>query len=94
VNDNDIPNTDELLEIGFQFGPTGDYLYQYITPNGLEVVVNVETNRRADNYCMAVRLTLFWSYTALSGKIMLCQPIRDNPTLGQIKTLVTALKGE
>lgn len=94
MNDLEVPDTDQLEVLGFKFGDE-TYMYLYpTTPDGLEVVVGIETNRRAYNYCMATSLSLHWSYTLPTGKISQIFCLRDDPTIGQIKELIRALKGE
>lgn len=84
--DDEIPTSDDLLAIGFEFSDA-DCMYQYVGSNktGPQVVVTLHDNSRRDDYMMAKSLSLYW--TGSFG-------IRDNPTLGQIKTLLAALKGE
>lgn len=91
--DDAVPFTDEMEALGFKFGD--GYMYMYpMGPQGLEIVIPYETNSRADNFCYATSMSLHWSYTTPTGKISPCFSIRDNPTIGQIKAMVAALKGE
>jgi hypothetical protein len=96
VNDDDeIPSSDELLAIGFEFCDN-DAMHQYVGVNnsGPKVVIVLHGNNRRDNFMMAKSLSLHWTVQFSPNKISGTFSIRDNPTLGQIKDLLKALKGE
>lgn len=93
--DDAVPFTDEMEKLGFKFGD--GYMYMYpMGPQGLEIVIPYETNTGSDNHGYATSMSLHWSYTLATGhgKISPSFHIRDNPTIGQIKAMVAALKGE
>jgi hypothetical protein len=91
--DDAVPFTDEMEKLGFSYGD--GYMYMYpMGPQGLEIVIPYETNTRSDNHGYATSMSLHWSYTLPTGKISPMFHIRDHPTIGQIKAMVEALKGE
>ncbi len=90
TDDDEIPFSDQLIELGFDFSTDGETMYLALGNSNLQIVVSMETNTRHDEYMMAQSLSLYWRY----DKCSMHYGIRDKPTIGQIKTLITALKGE
>lgn len=95
MNDDEVPWTDDLEKLGFEFSDH-DTMFMYCGANGdgPQVVVTVESNTFRDDCGLAKSLSLYWLVSRHPTKVSGTFGIRDNPTLGQIKTLVGALKGE
>lgn len=97
--DDEVPSTDDLEKLGFAFCDNGEAMYMHLGAggHGPELVVSIEQSQWADNYLSAKSVSLYWLVqprTATSGALSASFGIRDNPTIGQIKALVAALKGE
>lgn len=93
------PTTDDLDKLGFKFCDDGNAMYLPLAVGGYgpELVVSIEQSQWSDNYLYAKSVSLYWVVqprTATSGALSGSFGIRDNPTIGQIKALVAALKGE
>ncbi len=95
VSLNDVPSSDELEKIGFQFDDENT-MYQYVTKHGSgpQVIVSLEGNSRSDNFMFATGLSIYWIVSTHPTKISGSFSITDNPTMFQIMGLLKALRGE
>lgn len=93
--DNEVPWSDDLEKLGFEFADPG-VMYLCVGPgrDGPQVVVTVEDNTFRDDFGLARSMSLYWRLADKPHRLSVQHSIRDNPTLGQIKNLVAALKGE
>lgn len=90
-----VPSSDDLEALGFEFSDADTmHLHCGIHKTGPQVVVSLHGNSRRDDFMTAKSLSLFWTVSYHPTKVSGTFGIRDNPTLGQIKALVAALKGE
>lgn len=93
--DDEVPWSDDLEKLGFEFSDHDTmYLYCGSGRTGPQVVVTIESNTWRDDCGLAKSMSLYWTVSYHPTKVSGTFGIRDNPTLGQIKALVAALKGE
>jgi hypothetical protein len=91
--DDEIPSSDDLQEIGFEWSSDGYSLYYKLGVGNIRIVCGVVTNLRSDYYLSVKSLSLYWKYYG-PNSVSMTYGIRDNPTLKQIVELIRALKGE